>query len=327
MIMLPKAGIFTKVPLRISIAGGGTDLPTYYLDRGLGEVINFPINKYMFIASSDYFDPNATNFKYSEVETVSNLDNFKNPIVREVLKKFSTPHGLHYASLSSVPGGTGLGSSSAFCVGLISNVAKRMGRQLSQYEAAEIACHIELEILKEPIGKQDQFGCAIGGLKHLIFKKSSVVVEGLPMTHEMEDELTKHLVLIRVGGIRSASQILSDIQSDKKVNLKKLDEIRGLVPAVKSALARGDIGFLGKNLHENWMIKKNLNKSVSNIEIDKIYEDLVPKKAHGGKLLGAGGSGFLLFILKQPLSETKLPDGVSFSEIQIDKEGVISTTL
>ena len=319
--------IVTKVPLRVSLAGGGTDLPSYYVDRGVGEVVSFAINKYIYITSSDYYDTQKTNFKYSEVETVECLDDFKNPIVKEVLKLFSVPPGLQFASLSSVPGGTGLGSSSAFCVGLVSNVAKRMGRDLSQYEAAEIACHVELELLKEPIGKQDQFGCALGGMKHLTFTKSGVFSEGILLSKEVEADFAGRLAIVRVGGVRSASQILSGIQKDSVINLSKLDEIRSLVPKVKSALIDGDIEYIGESLHRNWIIKKSLNKNMTDSDIDYIYEQMVPKFAFGGKLLGAGGSGFLLFVLKQPVVETVFPSDVSVSQIEIDKEGVVSIRL
>ncbi|MDB4125230.1 hypothetical protein N9565_00680 [Amylibacter sp.] len=319
--------IVTKVPLRISLAGGGTDLPSYYVDRGVGETVSFAINKYIYITSSDYYDTRKTNFKYSEVETVECLDHFKNPIVRQVLKLFSVPHGLQFASLSSVPGGTGLGSSSAFCVGLVSNVAKRMGRDLSQYEAAEIACYVELELLKEPIGKQDQFGCALGGMKHLTFTKLGVFSEGLLLSKDMEVDFSTRLALVRVGGVRSASQILSEIQKENSVNLSKLDDIRSLVPKVKSALLNGDIEFIGESLHKNWIIKKSLDKNMTDENIDYIYEKMVPKMAFGGKLLGAGGSGFLLFILKQPVDETVFPPDVIVSNIEIDKAGVVSVSV
>lgn len=319
--------IITKVPLRVSIAGGGTDLPGYYLNRDHGEVINFPINKHIYINSSLFHNENKTNFKYSEVETVENFEDFKNPIVREVLKYFSADHGIQYSSMSSVPGGTGLGSSSAFCVGLVSNLSKRLGREISQFEAANIACKIELEILKEPIGKQDQFGCAIGGVKHLKFFENKVLNEPILLDSHIENEFMKKMLLVRVGAVRSASKILSNIQKKPSINYKILDEIRMLLPGIKDALISGDIQFIGESLNENWKMKKSLDKNITDLEIDSVYDEFVPDLAYGGKLLGAGGSGFILFILKDYIENTKVSSKLNFSGINIDKKGVISTSL
>lgn len=292
--------IVTKTPLRVSLVGGGTDLPMYYEKTGLGEVISLSIDRYIYITSSRYHDKTATCFKYSEVEVVKKHSEIRNPIVREVLSYFEVPSGYEFSSVSNVPGGTGLGSSSAFSVGLIMNVATALGQPMSQLDAAALACHIELNVLQEPIGKQDQYGCAIGGIKHVVFREHEVNVSSVQMTTEARRRLDDSLVLIRVGNIRSASEILRGVQSQPDVNFGKLDKIRGLVSPVKSLLSAGDMQGLGEALHEYWILKKTLSQGISDSSIDSIYEYMVPRFAYGGKLLGAGGAGFLCFILRNP---------------------------
>jgi len=319
--------IVTKTPLRVSLAGGGTDLPAYYGNRGIGEVISLSINRYIYITSSKYHDPDATSFKYSEVEVVSRHENLKNPIVKEVLTHFDLPRGFEFSSLSEVPGGTGLGSSSAFTVGLVSNVAMMLGRPLSQHDAAELACFIELEKLGEPIGKQDQYGCAVGGLKRIEFRNQGVTTSSLSLSNDSLSRLSDRLALVRVGAVRSASEILKEVQSRPQVNFAKLDAIRDLVAPVKSCLMTGDIKGLGAALDENWRLKKTLNAGVSNKIIDDLYDAFVPKFAYGGKLLGAGGSGFLCLILREPLREQRAGPCSMAEPLNIDMDGVRSWSI
>jgi D-glycero-alpha-D-manno-heptose-7-phosphate kinase len=314
--------IVTKIPLRISLAGGGTDLPVYYKEREYGEVISFSINKYIYITSSKFHDPNVYNFKYSEIEEVHDYSLFKNPIVREVLKYFKIQPGYQYTSVSSVPGGTGLGSSSAFTTALIANIAERMNQPISQYEAASLAAHIELDCLGEPIGKQDHFGCAIGGIKRIRFSNQKVSITPIELSYEKECKLMKNLILVRVGLIRSASDILRSIQKSPDINFTKLDQIREQVNSMVEFVSEVDIPQIGRNLHKNWMIKKTLDNGVCDTEIDALYEKMVPKYAYGGKLLGAGGSGFFLFVLKDTNFIQELPSNISVSRVNIDKYGL-----
>lgn len=319
--------IVTKTPLRVSLAGGGTDLPAYYGDRGIGEVISLSVNRYLYITSSKYHDPDATSFKYSDVEVVSEHKNLKNPIVREVLTHFDLPRGFEFSSLSEVPGGTGLGSSSAFTVGLVSNVAMMVGQPLSQHDAAELACYVELVRLGEPIGKQDQFGCAVGGIKHIEFRNHGVTTSALSLSRDSLSSLCDRLAIVRVGAVRSASAILRDVQTRPEVNFAKLDAIRDLVAPVKNSLISGDIKGLGSALDENWRLKKTLNAGVSDSVIDELYDTFVPKFAYGGKLLGAGGSGFLCLILREPLREQRTGPCSTAESLLVDMDGVRSWSI
>ena len=319
--------IITKVPLRISLAGGGTDLPAYYSKRDYGEVVNFAINKYIYITSSRFHNPDIYNFKYSEIEEVYHYKSFKNPIVREVFEYFKLQPGYQYTSVSSVPGGTGLGSSSAFTAALIANTAERLNRPISQIEAASLAAYIELECLGEPIGKQDQYGCAVGGLKKIRFNNQGVTLTPIELTHDREQKLVSSLILVRVGKIRSASAILKSIQKASSINLKKLDKIRSQVTSMVQYISHGNISSIGESLHENWMLKKTLDIGISDNQIDDLYNQLVPNYAYGGKLLGAGGSGFLLFVLKENILVDELPKGLSISKVAIDKAGLITVKI
>lgn len=317
----------TRIPYRISLAGGGTDLPSYYTDRSFGEVISIAIDRHIYITSNEFYDINQTRFQYSKTETVDDFSKFQNPIVREVLKYFDLPQGFQFASMSNVPGGTGLGSSSAFCVGLISNVSALIGKPISQLAAAELGCHVELDCLGEQIGKQDQFGCAVGGLKRIVFEEKNVSVRQLTIDRKLQANFEDHLILVRVGAIRSASQILKEVQKKSNVNFAKLDEIKKLVPEMADYLEKGNIAMIGELLNQNWNLKKTLSSLVSDNEIDRIYKYMVPKYAYGGKLLGAGGSGFLFFVLKSP----KIPNihdiSKRSSKISIDHSGLTTVSI
>jgi len=315
----------TKTPLRVSLAGGGTDLPAYYEERDFGAVISFALAKHIYICSEAYHDASRTRFQYSKTETVGSCKDFENPIVKEVLSYLKLGNGFQFASISNVPGGTGLGSSSAFCVALLSNVAALLGRPLSQLAAADLACHVEIDRLGEPIGKQDQYGCALGGIKKIEFTKDSVGVTNVPLPSDVISQLQNHFVLVRVGKVRSASRILQEVQRGGDVNFASLDEIRAHVPIMESFLASGDVEMIGRLLDENWKLKKSLSKRVANEEIDELYDLFVPRYAYGGKLLGAGGSGFLLFVLREKHGDW-IPESIAggIEGVRIDQVGVSS---
>lgn len=293
--------VITKTPFRISLCGGGSDLPAFYEKNG-GCVISTTINKYMYITSHPSFDKKTTVLKYSETETVHNLDDIKHNMFRECLKQ-EKMEGYEITSIADVPQGTGLGSSSSFAVGLIKNLKCQKREYISDEEVAQMACHMEIDILKNPIGKQDQYAAAYGGLNYYQFNKDgSVFIEPILMSKEAFNQLEKNLIMLYVGGEHSASKILKE-QSKNMVNAKDKEEgqkkIVELTHELKYELEHNNIDAVGKALHENWLIKKTLATGISNPKFDEWYDLALKNGAMGGKILGAGGSGFFLFYVPE----------------------------
>ena len=276
--------VITKTPFRVSLCGGGSDLPAFYEKNG-GCVISTTINKYMYITSHPSFDKKTTVLKYSKTETVHNLDDIEHNIFRECLKQ-EKMEGYEITSIADIPQGTGLGSSSAFTVGLIKNLKCQKREYISDEEVAQAACHMEIDVLKNPIGKQDQYAAAFGGLNYY--------------------ELEKNLIMLYVGGEHSASKILKE-QSKNMVDAKEKEEgqkrIVELTHELKYELEHNNIDAVGRILNENWLIKKTLANGISNPEFDKWYDLALKNGATGGKILGAGGSGFFLFYVPQKNQE------------------------
>lgn len=297
--------IITKTPFRVSLCGGGSDLPSFYEKNG-GCVISTTIKKYMYITSHPSFEGEKTVIKYSKTETVKNVDDLEHPIFRECLKQEGLS-GLEITSIADVPQGTGLGSSSAFTVGLIKNLKCYKREYISDEEVAQAACNMEINKLRNPIGKQDQYAAAYGGLNYYQFNKDgSVYVEPVLMGKEAFNQLEKNLIMLYVGGEHSASAILKE-QSKNMVTAKDKEEgqkkIVELTHQLKYELEHDNIDAVGKTLDENWQIKKTLASGISNPKFDEWYDKAIKNGATGGKILGAGGSGFFLFYVpeeKQP---------------------------
>jgi len=297
--------IITKTPFRISFVGGGSDLEAFY-SRHPGAVLSTSINRYMYISSHRYFEPDKVRVKYSQTETVDHVSELQHPILRVVLEKFGM-NGIEVSSISDIPGGTGMGSSSSFTVGLLHNLYVVNGKFVSKEQLADEACHIEIDLLKEPIGKQDQYAAAFGGLNIFRFHANgNVAVEPLYLQKEIYSTLENNLVMFYLGSQRKASDILSEQKkntssSDDKFN--SLKQMVGLVDELRDCLYAGRLGDFGKILHENWILKQQLASSISNNEMNEIYDVALANGATGGKLLGAGGGGFMLFYCekeKQP---------------------------
>lgn len=289
--------IVTRTPFRISFCGGGSDLPSYYRKNG-GCVISTTINKYMYIVLHKSFLPNQTVLKYSETETVDDVNKIKHQIFRECLKQEDV-QGVEIASIADIPQGTGLGSSSSFTVGLLNNLKCYKREYSTKYELAEAACHMEIDVCGAPIGKQDQYAAAYGGLNFYQFNRDdSVSVEPVLLPSDKYDDLENNLIMIYVGGEHSASSILKEQgrnlsnQRDKEAGQKKIVE---LTYELKKQLELGNIDALGEILDENWKIKRTLANGISNPGFDELYELATKNGALGGKILGAGGSGFFLF--------------------------------
>jgi D-glycero-alpha-D-manno-heptose-7-phosphate kinase len=297
--------IITKTPFRISFVGGGSDLEAFYTQHE-GSVLSVSINKYMYITSHRFFDPNKIQVKYSQTETTDDITKLQHPIFRAIFEKFQVSKGLEVTSVADIASGTGMGSSSSFTVGLLHNFYSRKGQLVSKERLAREACEIEIDRLKEPIGKQDQYAAAFGGLNIFRFKKSGdVAVEPLFLKQDTYETFQKNLILFYLGSQRKASDILhkqkqNSSAADKAYALKQMVS---LVDELRNSLYAGHLDEVGKLLHQNWLLKKSLTAEISNSGIDDLYELALRNGAIGGKLLGAGGGGFLLFYCEKDKQE------------------------
>lgn len=288
--------IITKTPFRISFAGGGSDLASFY-EENEGCVLSTSINKYCYISIHPYFDEKYTCLKYSENELVDNIQNIKHKIFKQVLNEENLS-GIEITSTADIPGGTGLGSSSTFTVGLLNTVSCYLGKFRSKHYLAERACEIEIEKLGSPIGKQDQYAAAYGGLNFIKFRRNGeVIVTPIVMKAETYRKLQNNLVMFYTGNVRSANSILKEQKSNMsdKNKIKNVKDMCKLAERMKECLENNDLSTFGKILDEGWKLKRTLATDVSNPEIDRLYEVAMKNGAVGGKLLGAGGGGFLLF--------------------------------
>ncbi|MTH17515.1 GHMP kinase [Flavobacterium sp. LC2016-01] len=293
--------IISRTPFRISFAGGGSDLKEYYQNHG-GAVLSVSIDKYVYLSMHPYFNDDKYLLKYSNIELVDRLDQIQHRIIRKVFEDFDIK-GVDFNSSADIPSGTGLGSSSAFTSGLISLCNAYQGKYLSREMIAELACIIEIDKLHEPIGKQDQYACALGGLNFIEFRENEkVIVERVKMNQNKYDLLENYLLMFYLGNTRKASSILTEQKENTKSDHKKVDNLHkmvGLAHDLKKELLSNNIESMGEILHTGWMYKKELASNISNKDIDIFYEKAIRAGAVGGKLLGAGGGGFLLFYVEE----------------------------
>ncbi len=295
--------IITRTPFRISFAGGGTDLKEYYQQES-GLVLSTTVNKYMYITVNDltnYFD-HKLRIAYSKVEMVNTVAEIQHPLVREALQLFNTKSGIEMHSMADVPSGTGLGSSSSFTVGLINALNAYYGRVSTPHYLAEEACEIEIEKVKDPIGKQDQYAAAFGGINTIqFFPDERVTVEPVPVLEERMDEFWQHLMLFYTGIRREARDVLKTQKSLTREKFHVLKEMKGLAVQMRNVLLspNTNISEFGKLLHESWLLKKSITPLISASFIDECYNGALKSGAVGGKILGAGGGGFLLLFVKK----------------------------
>ena len=289
--------IITRTPFRVSFIGGGSDLKDFY-SKTPGAVLSTTINKYMYISSHPFFNRKAFQLKYSKTELANSIDEIQHPILREVLKKFGIKGGLEISSNADIPAGTGLGSSSAFTVGLLHNLHISKSKYIVKSRLAKEACEVEIDILKAPIGKQDQYASAFGGLNLIEFlQDGSVKVEPIAISGEDKRTLQKKILMFYTKTQRSASSILKK-QKYFMANNDKFGLIKEMIPYVyklRDALYQRQFDYLGEVLHKGWLLKKKITKEITNENIDFYYKKALKAGAIGGKLLGAGGGGFLLF--------------------------------
>lgn len=292
--------IITRTPFRVSFAGGGSDIPSFYTKHG-GCVLSTTINKYMYISVHPSFEKMDTVLKYSQTEIVSDVDKIEHKYFKEVLSMLRI-NGVEIVSTADVPAGTGLGSSSSFTVGVLHSLYSYKGKFVSKEKLAAKACEIEIDRLKNPIGKQDQYAAAYGGLNFYEFNKDgSVFVEPIIMRNGLYEQLENNLMMFYTGQLHSASAILKEQSSnissgDKEKNQLQLCE---LARELREELQQNNIDAMGEILHEGWKLKRTLAAGISNPVIDEYYDIAMKNGAIGGKLLGAGGGGFLLFYVPQ----------------------------
>jgi D-glycero-alpha-D-manno-heptose-7-phosphate kinase len=290
--------IVSRAPVRFSLGGGGTDLPAYSRDHG-GFVISAAIDKFVFVCLGKRFYNNI-RLAYSETETVDSADKIKHNIYRAALMSQGLTGGLELHSLADVPANTGLGSSSSFTVALLNGLHAFKRESVPAEQLAREACHLEIDVLKEPIGKQDQYIAAYGGISALTFHRDGAVdVERLPVREEVIDDLESNLMIFYSGIERSASGVLAVQQKTIKDNadaaVERMHRIKALGHDTKKILLDGNIDAYGEMLHEHWTNKRKLASNMADSTIDEHYEAARKAGAIGGKLMGAGGGGFFMF--------------------------------
>lgn len=291
--------ILTRSPLRISLGGGGTDLPSYYRQHG-GFLIAGAIDRYVYVNVMRPFTP-GIYLKYSRIEHVEQVDDVEHPILREALRMMDFPKPqVEITTLADIPAGTGLGSSGSFTTALLKALYALRMEQIQPRDLAELACEIEIDRLKEPVGKQDQYIAACGGLTCLTFAQDgSVEIRPLSISTETRFDLEDNLLLFFTGFSRSASSILQTQDSSTRQNdgamLANLHYVKELGFRSKSLLEQGKTAEFGDLMHEHWEHKKRRSSGMSNAQVDEWYELGRANGAAGGKLVGAGGGGFLMF--------------------------------
>ena len=319
--------ILTRSPLRVTLGGGGTDLPSYYREHE-GVLVSGAIDKYIYVTVMRPFSQGIF-LKYSQLEQVQTLAEVRHPIIRETLglMNFRTPQ-IEIATLADIPSGTGLGSSGSFTTALLKALFTHRKRHIHQEELAELACEIEIERLHEPVGKQDQYIAALGGLTCFTFHRDGSVT-AVPLNISMNTlmDLEDNLLLFFTGFSRSASKILKD-QNDKSLTnnqemVRNLHYVKELGMRSKVALEKGDSELFGELMHEHWQHKKRRSGGMTNPEIDHWYQLGMKNGAAGGKLVGAGGGGFLMFMAKDRTKLRHAMTGVGLEEVRFkfDFEG------
>jgi len=285
--------IISRTPFRISYIGGGTDLSNFYREH-YGAVVSTTIDKYIYLSMHPFFNDNGYHLKYSQNEVVNKIDDIKHSIIREVFKEYNIT-GVDFNSTSDVPSGTGLGSSSTFTTGLINLCSSYNKVFIKKEEIAKKACDVEIRRLGAPVGKQDQYAAAIGGLNYIQFNPDeSVLVEKICLSQEKLTQLNNSLLLFYLGGVRDSASVLKEQQKKIPLNIGILKRMANLAEELRDELKGNSIDNFGRILHEGWMYKKELASNVTNGAVDYWYKKARDNGAEGGKLLGAGGSGFLL---------------------------------
>jgi D-glycero-alpha-D-manno-heptose-7-phosphate kinase len=295
--------IVSRAPVRFSLGGGGTDLPSYSREHG-GFVVAAAVDKFVNVCVARRFQDNI-RLAYTESEIVDHVDQIRHRIFKAALKMTGIERGLELHSLADVPANTGLGSSSSFTVALLNGLHAFKREFVPAEQLADEACRLEIDILQEPIGKQDQYIAAYGGVSAMTFHTDgSVDVERLPLKDEVIDDLESNLIIYYSGVERAASSVLKEqaktITENKDAAVQRMHRIKELGHETKRILLAGDIDVYGEMLHEHWTNKRKLASNMSGGVIDEHYEAARNAGAIGGKLMGAGGGGFFMFYVRAP---------------------------
>jgi D-glycero-alpha-D-manno-heptose-7-phosphate kinase len=320
--------IITRTPLRVTLGGGGTDLPSYYEQYG-GVVISAAISKYIFISINQTFTPDYF-LKYSALERVDKPSAIEHPIVREVLLSHDVEPSVEIVSMADIPSGTGLGSSGAFTVGLLRAIYAMRRDHVSAGDIADEACRIEIDRLSRPVGKQDQYVASFGGIKTFTFERDgSVSVAPLALSTDTFHDLEEHLLMFFTGYSRAADQVLEEQRTRSTAGdasmIDNLHFVKELGLRSKAALESGDCEGFAALMHEHWEHKKKRSNAMSNANIDRWYETGLANGALGGKLVGAGAGGFLLFYTPDPrrLRTAMTAEGLTEVRFTFDSDGSV----
>jgi D-glycero-alpha-D-manno-heptose-7-phosphate kinase len=319
--------IIVRSPLRISFGGGGTDLP-YYFTKNEGFVLSAAINKYIYISLITPFIKKII-LKYSSSEYCDHYSEIRHPIFREVLTHFKTYPKLEISSSTDIPSGTGLGSSGSFTCALIKAISLYLGKKFNKEEIAKLSCHIEIDVLKQTVGKQDQYISSYGGIRSFKFHKDGKVTNKLANINKKTiSHLENKLMLFYTGITRRAPDILKYDNSfsdrERKKIFENLDETKNIGYKILKLLEEGKINDFGELMNVHWNQKKKRSKKISNIQIDEYYKIGLKNGAIGGKLVGAGGGGFLMFLAKdkEKLKNAMSKNNLKETSFKFDFEGV-----
>jgi D-glycero-alpha-D-manno-heptose-7-phosphate kinase len=322
--------IFARAPLRISLGGGGTDLPSYYRPHE-GFVVSGAIDKYVYMLVHTAFQQRY-RMKYSEIEEVDSMSEIRHPILRETLLRHWRGNPLEVASVADVPAGTGMGSSGTFTVCLLKALAHARSTSVTPAALAEAACHIEIDVLEEPVGKQDQYVAAHGGICTYTFRRDgTVLVEPLELEAETLRRMRDQLLLFFTGSARSASTILADQDTRSKAAdpamIENLHRTKSLGYETRDLLLKGDLEGYACLMHEHWEHKRRRSEGIANERVDELYRIARCHGAIGGKLVGAGGGGFLLVFSDRPEETRKAMAAESAHELafQFEFSGAVAT--
>lgn len=313
--------ILTRTPLRVSFAGGGTDLPAYYGRGETGAVTSAAIGSYIYVTLGKHWDPERIRLSYSLTEDVDEVGDLHHELVREAIRFIGAGRGTEISSIAQIPGkGTGLGSSSTYTVGILHALASYMGMNPSPAWLAEAACAVELTRLQHPGGKQDQFAAAYGGINHMTFNPQGVVtVDRIDIPRHLLRRMDRNLPLYYTNLTRRSKRILAKTAK----RLKEVDHVKGdakamvgLATQAREALVDGRLPDLGEIMHEGWDRKRRINKDTSKSELDELYEKAIKAGAVGGKLCGAGGGGFFVFYVPEEKLE-KVDEALGLRRIHV----------
>lgn len=297
--------IISRTPFRVSLVGGGSDMPNYYR-HAPGRVLSFAINSYMYVTVSPRFDE-SVRVAYTETEIVDNFTDLRHKLIREAMRLTGVTKGVEITTIANIFAGTGLGSSSALAVGVLHALHAYRGEYRSKAQLCEEACRLEIEILGAPIGKQDQFAAGHGGINVIQFNADETVfVEPVVCERHVRELLDARLLMFYTGMRGDNTAILGKQSSEvgeKADKRRVLSEMVALVEPLQAALVAGELDAVGELLHANWLLKRSLTSDIANERIDSLYEAGLAAGARGGKLLGAGGGGFLLFYCEEPHQE------------------------